>query len=39
MHNLGAQIFGLDLGSEGGRALSKSTDVSGYQGWDSGLKA
>lgn len=39
MHNLGAQIFGLDLGLEGGRALSKSTDVSGYQGRDSGFRA
>lgn len=26
------QIFGLDLGLEGGRGISKSIDVSGYQG-------
>lgn len=37
MQNLGAQIFGLDLALEGGRAISKSTDMSGYQGQDSGL--
>lgn len=39
MQNLGAQIFGLYLGLEGGRAISKSTDVSSYQGQDLGFRA
>lgn len=39
IQNLGAQIFWSDVGLEGGRAISKSTDVSGYQGQDSEFRA